>query len=181
MSAFVNALFQWKRAFRFFPFVGILAAVAAMLLVGCGARDQRADLVLLNGAEPESIDPQILSGQPDGRVGGALFEGLLQFDAKTGDAIPAIAERYDVSPDGLTYTFHLRTNALWSTGERIIAEDFVLSWRRALAPETAADYAGQLFYIRNAEPYFLGQTNSTTGKRYSVEEVAVKALDDRTL
>ncbi len=181
MSAFANALFQWKRAFRFLSCANILAAVAAVILVGCGTRDQRADLILLNGAEPETIDPHIVTGQPDGRVSGSLFEGLLQFDAKTGDPIPAIAERHEVSPDGITYTFHLRTNALWSTGERITAEDFVQSWRRALAPETAADYAGQLFYIRNAEAYCTGKTNAATGKRYTAEDVAVKATDDRTL
>jgi oligopeptide transport system substrate-binding protein len=143
--------------------------------------ERRADIVLINGGEPESIDPHIVTGQLDGRVAGALFEGLMQFDPRTGSPIPAIAERYERSSDGLTYTFHLRSNALWSTGQRITADDFVWSWRRALAPETAADYAGQLFYIRNAEAYCLGKTNTATGRRYVAEDVDFRALDDRTL
>ncbi|HMJ89819.1 MAG TPA: peptide ABC transporter substrate-binding protein [Candidatus Acidoferrum sp.] len=175
MSAFANALFHVKRAFHFFA-IGL-----AVLLVGCKAREQRADLVLINGVEPETIDPHVLTGQADGRVAGALFDGLMQFDPKTGDAVPGIAERFEISPDGLTYTFHLRTNAAWSTGDRITAEDCVLSWRRAVTPETVADYAGQLFYIRNAEAYFLGRTNASTGKRYTAEDIAMQALDDHTM
>ena len=144
-------------------------------------REQRADIVIINGGEPESVDPHIVTGQLDGRVSSALFDGLLQFDPRTGDPVPAIAERYDVSPNGLIYTFHLRSNATWSTGEPITAHDFVWSWQRVLAPATAADYAGQLFYIRNAQAYCTGLTNATTGRRYSAEDVAVRALNDRTL
>jgi oligopeptide transport system substrate-binding protein len=176
MSAFVNALFHWKRAFHF---LGILALVC--IASNCSRREQRADLVLLNGAEPQSLDPHIVTGQPDGRVSGCMFEGLLQFDPKTGDPVPAIAERYDVSPDAKVYTFHLRTNALWSNGERITAEDFVYSWRRALDPRTGADYAMQLFQVWNAENFTTGATNPTTGKRYTAEDVGVRAIDDRTL
>ena len=176
MKVFASALFRRKRAFRF-----IWLCCAVFAFSGCTRHEPRADLVLVNGAEPQSLDPAIVSGQPDGRVAGALFEGLLQFDAHTGDPIPAIAERYDVSTDGLVYTFHLRSNAMWSTGERITAQEFVWSWRRALAPETAADYSGQLFYIRNAEGYCTGQTNPATGKRFTAEDVAVQAPDDGTL
>ena len=50
---------------------------------------------------------------------------------------PAIAERWEISPDGRVYTFHLRTNAVWSTGEPITAEDVVYSWRRVVNPATA--------------------------------------------
>jgi len=177
MNRFANALLLRRRAFRF------SASVLFVLLLcsACSRREPRADLVLVNGAEPQSLDPAIVSGQPDGRAASSLFEGLLQFDPKYGEPIPAIAERYDLSPDGLTYTFHLRSNALWSTGEPITAQDFVWSWRRAAAPETAADYAGQLFYIKNAEAYCTGQTNPITGRRYTGEDMGVRALDDRTL
>jgi oligopeptide transport system substrate-binding protein len=177
MKRFGNALFRWKRAFRFFSTV----LFCALFVLGCGRRAPRADLVFINGGEPETLDPAVAVGQLDGRVSESLFEGLLQFDPQTGDAIPAIAERYDLSLDGLVYTFHLRTNALWSTGEPITAHDFVWSWRRVLAPETAADYAGQLFYVRNAEAYCTGKTNAATGQRYTAEDVAVRALDSRTL
>ena len=202
MKCFGNALFEQKRAFRFpgsrisrceemlalqrtrqsfLTSTATMAIVTVLLLTGCTRREPRADLVFINGGEPESIDPAIAVGQLDGRISETLFEGLLQFHPESGDAVPAIAERYDVSPDGLTYTFHLRTNALWSTGERITAHDFVWSWLRVLAPETASDYAGQLFYVRNAEGYCTGKTNPATGRRYTTNEVAIRALDDRTL
>ena len=177
MKVLASALFRRKRAFR----ILIAALACGILAAGCMKRQPRADIVIINGGEPESIDPQIVTGQLDGRVAGALFEGLLQFDPRTGYAVPAIAERYEVSSNGLTYTFHLRSNALWSTGEPITARDFVWSWHRALAPETASDYAGQLFYIRNAEAYCLGKTNPVTGRKFTADDVDVHALDDRTL
>jgi len=177
MKCFANALFRWKRAFRFF----LIALSCASLLSGCMKRAPRADIVIINGGEPESVDPHVVTGQLDGRVASALFDGLLQFDPRTGDPVPGIAERYDLSPDGLVYTFHLRSNAMWSTGGPITAHDFVWSWQRVLSPATAADYAGILFYVRNAEAYCTGQTNAATGRRYAAEDVGVRALDDRTL
>lgn len=177
MKCFASALFRWKRAFRLAGTV----FVCVLILCGCMRQEPRADIVILNGGEPESVDPHIVTGQLDGRVSAAMFEGLLQFDPRTGDPIPGIAERYQRSPDGLVYTFYLRSNATWSTGEPITARDFVWSWQRVLAPATAADYAGQLFYIRNAEAYCTGKTNPATGQRYSAKDVAVEAFDDRTL
>src|SRR5208282_5758819 len=85
-------------------------------LTGCDAGDKRADLVILNGAEPESIDPAVITGQLDGRICYALFDGLLHFD-RFGKPRPAIAERWDLSSDGKTYTFHLRSDAKWSNGD----------------------------------------------------------------
>ena len=106
-----------------------LALSAALFLGGCARSEPPADLTIINGAEPESLDPAIITGQPDGRVVGSLFEGLTRIDPKTADALPAIAERWDLSPDGTVYTFHLRSNAVWSTGEPITAQDFVYSWQ----------------------------------------------------
>lgn len=120
------------------------------------------------------LDPAIITGQPDGRVVGSLFEGLTRLDPKTADAVPAIAERWDLSPDGTVYTFHLRSNAVWSTGEPITAPDFVYSWQRVLDPNTASDYAGQLFYIKNGEDFNAGKIKDPT-------QLGVKALDARTL
>ena len=151
-----------------------LALSAALFLSGCASSEPPADLTIINGAEPESLDPAIITGQPDGRVVGSLFEGLTRIDPKTADALPAIAERWDLSPDGTVYTFHLRSNAVWSTGEPITAQDFVYSWQRVLDPNTASDYAGQLFYIKNGEDFNAGKiTNSAL--------LGVKALDARTL
>ena len=108
------------------------------------------------------------------RVVLSLFEGLTRFNPVTADPDPAIAERWDISSDKRTYTFYLRTNAAWSTGEPITAEDFVFSWTRALDPKTACDYANQLFYIRSGEEF-------NTGKLTDSRQLGIKALDPHTL
>jgi oligopeptide transport system substrate-binding protein len=66
-----------------------------------------------------------------------------------------MAESWDVSEDGRTYTFHIRQGAVWSNGDPITAGDFEFSWRRMLHPMTAAEYAYQLWYIRGAKQYTL--------------------------
>ena len=150
-------------------------ALAALLLcaAGCRPAEPKADLVIINGAEPESLDPTIVTGQPDLRVVSALFEGLTRSDPKTGSPVPSLAARWDLSPDGRTYTFHLRSNLAWSTGEPIEAGDFVYSWLRVLNPATAADYAGLLFYVKNAEEF-------NNGKLADPAAVGVRAPDRQT-
>ncbi len=144
-----------------------------ILLCGCGRNDQRADLVLINGAEPETLDPAIITGQPEGRIVNALFEGLCAFD-KTGKAVPGVAERWEISEDGKSYTFHLRADARWSDGTPVTAHDFVASWKRTLSPATASAYNYLLFPIRGAQAFAEEKT-----KDFS--EVGVKAFDERTL
>jgi oligopeptide transport system substrate-binding protein len=91
------------------------------------------------------------------RITKALFEGLVRLDPEEARPSPGLAERWDISSDGTVYTFHLRTNLAWSTGGAISSADVLYSWRRALDPATAADYAGQLFYIKNAERFYNGE------------------------
>ena len=98
-------------------------------------------MTIINHAEPDSLDPAIIVSQPDMRIVRGMFEGLLRLDPKTARPIPGLAKSWDISPDGKTYTFHLRTNLVWSTGEPITADDVVYSWIRALKPSTASDYA----------------------------------------
>ncbi|MBU6400150.1 MAG: peptide ABC transporter substrate-binding protein [Verrucomicrobia bacterium] len=141
---------------------------------GCVRREPRADLVILNGAEIESLDPAIVTGQPDLRAVAALFEGLLRNDPANGQPIPGLAGRWDISSDGRVYTFHLRPDAVWSTGEPITAADVVYSWHRVLDPATASDYAGQLFPVRNAEAY-------NSGRLKDPGQVGVRALDPHTV
>lgn len=156
----------------FLPFLPALV-VAAWLLGGCSRTRERADLVFINGAEPETIDPAIVTDQVSMRVAAALFEGLCR-NGVDGKPEPAVAERWEVSHDRKTYTFHLRPGVVWSHGDPVTARDFVFSWRRALEPATAADYASQLFIIRNARAY-------NEGALKDFGEVGVRAIDDRTL
>jgi oligopeptide transport system substrate-binding protein len=150
------------------------AALVLMPVAGCMRHEARADLVIINGAEPESLDPAIITGQPDMRVVTGIFEGLTRLDPKTARAIPGLAEKWEISPDGLIYTFHLRTNLVWSTGEPITADDVIYSWLRALDPATASDYAGQLYFLKNGEEY-------NTGKIKDPSLVGARALDRYTV
>ena len=108
------------------------------------------------------------------RLTRGLFEGLTRLNPQSAQPEPGLAQSWDLSPDAKTYTFHLRPNLAWSTGEPITAADLVYSWRRILDPKTGADYAGQLFFVNNAEAY-------CTGKITDPDQVAVRALDDRTV
>jgi oligopeptide transport system substrate-binding protein len=132
-----------------------------------------ADLTLCNGDEPQTLDPAIVTGQLEGRICLALFEGLTTRDAK-GNIIPGMAEKWEVSPEGLTYTFHLRPGIKWSNGEALTSYDFLNSWERVLNPLTASEYAYQLYYLVNGEAY-------GTGKLTDFSQVGVKAPDDHTL
>jgi oligopeptide transport system substrate-binding protein len=127
-----------------------------------------------NGAEPETIDPGLMSGQPDGRVARILFEGLTVPDPKTLEPLPGQAYRWDISADGLTYTFHLRPGLRWTDGVPITARDFVWSWMRVLEPKSAARYAGLLYMIENAEAF----NKDTLGRP---PRVGIDAPDDSTL
>jgi len=151
-----------------------LVLVSSFFISGCIRSEAPADVTILNGAEPQSLDPAILTGQADMRVAIGLFEGVLRLDPKTARPIPGLAEGWDVSPDGKTYTFHLRTNLVWSTGGPILADDVVYSWMRMLDPSTASEYAGLFYYITNAEAF-----NTGTIKDSSL--VGIRKLDPYTV
>jgi len=133
----------------------------------------RADLVMINGAEPEVLDPALVTAQATGRIAYALLEGLTSFDSDA-KPVPAVADHWEISPDGLHYTFHLRREARWSNGDPVVSGDFLYSWRRTLLPETASEYSSQLYYLRNAKPF-------NEGKLKDFSEVGVRAPDDYTL
>ena len=148
-------------------------AILALALASCGEDSSRGDLVFVNGAEPETLDPSIITGQPEGRIVNALFEGLCAYD-ENGQAVPGVAERWEVSPDGKTYSFHLRADAKWSDGSPLTAEDFVRSWQRTLTPSTGSQYNYQLYPIKNAQAF-------AEGKITDFSQVGVRAADPRAL
>ena len=108
----------------------------------------------VNGDEPASLDPHISNSQPEARLYMALFEGLVEYHPKTLEPEPALAERWDINGDSSEFTFHLRQNGRWSNGDPIDANDFVYSFRRALAKETASRNASHGMYIRYAQAYY---------------------------
>jgi oligopeptide transport system substrate-binding protein len=141
---------------------------------GCFRREPPADITIINRAEPDSLDPVIIVSQPDMRVVRGLFEGVTRLDPKTAQPIPGLAKSWDLSPDGKTYTFHLRTNLVWSTGEPITADDVVYSWIRALEPKTASDYAFAFKQVKNGEDF-------NAGKITDPSLVGIHALDKYTV
>lgn len=137
----------------------IIAGCTASASVGFfGKADPPRANVLryITGDEPESIDPHKTTGQPESRILMALYEGLVEYDPRTMDPIPAIAERWDENNDSSEFCFHLRKNARWSNGDPITAKDFVYSFRRALNPATRARGASLGYYLRYAEAYNSG-------------------------
>ena len=131
--------------------------VAALGLVvvtfSASAREQRADLVFVNGTEPKTLDPQKMTGVPEGRLADAVFEGLTYRDNDSHRPLPGSAASWDISPDGRRYTFHMRKEARWTDGKRVTAHDFAWSWKRLQEPETTSEYAYLLHCVRHAEAY----------------------------
>jgi oligopeptide transport system substrate-binding protein len=130
------------------------------------------------GADPKTIDPQLNSATDGSTIIHNAFEGLMRED-ENAKIIPGTAEKYEISDDGTVYTFHLRDNAKWSDGKPVVAGDFVYAWNRALNPEVAAEYAYQLFYIKNGAAYY--NQEKIGDKVATAEDVGVKAIDDKTL
>jgi oligopeptide transport system substrate-binding protein len=144
-----------------------VVAIAALLFSGISCRvvattgefygstkpPQRNILRYVNGDEPESLDPPVSSGQPEARIYMALYQGLVEYDPKTLNPIPALAERWDVNNDSSEFVFHMRRNARWSNGDPITAQDFVYSLRRGLAPVLASKNAYLAYYITYAQAY----------------------------
>ncbi len=158
-----------------------VVAAAALLSAACGRRATPADaavaertLLVTNPAEPSTLDPHLVTAGTEFDLVAALFEGLCVLDPRTSRPEPAAAERWEVSADGLTYTFHLRRDARWSDGRPVTARDFVAAWRRALAPSLAAENAYLLYPLRHAEA--LNQ-----GRLADASQLGAEALDDHTL
>ena len=119
---------------------------------------------------PTTLDPTKGQSIGDNEIQHAITEGLTRNTA--GDVKPGIAESWDESEDGLTYTFHLRKDAKWSDGEPITAGDFEYSWKRLVNPETASPYAFIGDCLKNGQAIEQGNMD--------VEELGVKAVDDNT-
>jgi oligopeptide transport system substrate-binding protein len=168
------------RIVRLGPLIALLALIA-VTVAGCGRRETAAEaglrtqtLLLGNLAEPADLDPQTITAWTDANIDYALFEGLTAIDEQTSQPVPAAAERWEVSPDGLVYTFHLRPSGRWSNGDPVTAGDFVYSFRRILTPAFAAGYAYMLWPIKNAHAF-------NAGKIADFSLVGVKAPDATTL
>ena len=151
------------------------AAQAAGSDASGSAQASTSDLNVMLETPVESLDPQQATDGTSFEVIADYTDGLMQMDAD-GKSVPAIAESYDVSTDGLTYTFHLRKDAKWSNGDPVTAADFVFGWQRAVDPSVASEYAYMLSdigQVKNAAEIIAGKKDKA--------ELGVKAVDDTTL
>ena len=123
-------------------------------------------------ADPRTIDPSRTTEVAAALVIMNCFEGLMGFDAD-GKLVPVAAESYEVSTDGLIYTFKLRKDGKWSNGDTVTAKDFVYSWKRVLEPGVATEYASEMYIVKNGKSYNEGTAEDS--------ELGIKALDDYTL
>lgn len=150
-----------------------LLPIVSLVLAGCasGGNDSANVLRVGNGAEVQDLDPHMVSGVSEYRVLSALFEGLTDLDPKTLEPVPAVAESWTVSEDGLTYTFTLRHDARWSNGDPVTSQDFAYSWQRMLSPGLAAEYAYLLHCLKNGKAF-------NEGRITDFAEVGVKVLGE---
>jgi len=136
------------------------------------AAEAKPQVLKLNlHSEPPTADPGISEDTTSAAIIRATFDGLTRIGAD-GKAHESAAESYTISEDMLTYTFKIR-DAKWSNGDPVTAKDFEYAWKRALDPVTASNYAYQLYYVKNGE--------KANKKEVSLDDVGVKALDDKTL
>ncbi len=125
-----------------------------------------------NGAEPRHIDPGKCSESSGGEIANNLFSGLTDYDPATSAPVPDLATSWDISPDGLVYTFHLRPSQ-WNDGTPLTAHDFEWSWKRVLRPETESVYTSILSDIKGVSAVTQGSA--------SPDSIGVHAIDDHTL
>jgi oligopeptide transport system substrate-binding protein len=186
------------------PILALLTLVVTILALDRPA--PRADFTFINRGDVSTLDPAIISWQQDNRVARLISEGLTRSDPFTHNFAvePAVAERWDVCPDGRDYTFYIRAGARWSNGNAVHASDFVYSWRRSMLPDLAGDYVKLYEVIEGAKEFiewrtealarFASDATLTDQTRPAAAQalwretlaqfeslVQVRALDDRTL
>jgi len=159
-------------------FSGLVSSVVLSLVFSLApSKSGRDEFTFGNEAEPESIDPHVATGVPDNNIVTQLFEGLVRREANWSSIQPGLAEFLPApTNNGKTYRFKLRSNAQWSDGSALTADDFVYGWLRAMNPKTLGSYSYWLTdYIEGAAEYAKNPTPENAKK------VGVQAIDSRTL
>ena len=158
----------------------LAAGVSIGLLLSCGGpsgTDRRTLVDSRDQYDPRSLDPALSTDVPTGRAVGYLFDGLTRFTADA-RVEPALAERWDVSPDGLTYTFHLRRGVVFHDGSPFNARHVAGSWQRVLDPAVKGGRGWPLYPILGAEDYAGGKTKSIAGLSIPNDSTVVARLKE---
>ena len=150
-----------------------LALCALTLVFACAAAMADASITFQMGGEPECMDPTINDYSSGSYALQSLFRGLYKYDAD-GALVPAMAESYEVSEDGCTYTFKLKEGLKWSDGSPLTAHDFEYSWKRVLNPDVGSETAYTLYsVIKDGYECFVSKT-------VAADDLPIRALDDTT-
>lgn len=123
-------------------------------------------------SEPPTLDWSLATDNVSIAILHNVMEGLAGFDKKL-QPVPALAAKWNVSKDGLTYTYTLKDGLQWSDGAPVTAQHFWDSWERALNPKTASEYAYFLFDVEGAKDY-------NDGKLKDPSKLGIKAVDAKT-
>ena len=178
--------------------VAALAIAGAMALSGCGGSKSGGDgtksgdttqtaagkkiLTIQLGPDVESIDPALNSAVDGANYILFAFDNLLKMD-KDGKVVPSLAQKYEVSDDQLTWTFHLRDGLKWSDGSALTANDFVYSWQRLVDPNVAAPYAQTVLGMVEGYDDAVGKPDADGNTTVDPDptKLKVEATDDKTL
>ena len=168
----------------------LIAAAAAIMLLAAGCTavvapspssavgTEPATVRVNLDAQPTTLDPNLIQDVYSAEIVEQMFLGLTNINGETGEIEPELATSWDISEDGLTWTFHMRDDVKWSDGKPVTAKDVEYSVRRAIMPETASPYAYALYIVKNT--LGINQTAIPTDT-YDIESLGVKALDDVTV
>ncbi len=152
--------------------VMMIVAMVASLSIGCKKAEAAGGVMRLRIDQPVSLDPPNCYESEGIQVARQIWDGLFDYDPETLEIKNELCDKWEVSDDGLVYTFNLVKNAKFHDGSPVTAQDFVYSWTRAVLAETASYLAYHLAAIMGYEACQDGTATTLEG---------VKALDDYTL
>jgi peptide/nickel transport system substrate-binding protein/oligopeptide transport system substrate-binding protein len=159
---------------------GLLRAFVVLSAIACSGTAASSDRVIVDSrdeSDPRSLDPSLSTDVPTGRAVAYLFDGLTAFDAAA-NVKPALAERWDISPDGRVYTFHLRQGVKFHDGTPFTARHVRSSWLRVLDPKAKSGRGEPLYPIRGAREYAQGTGRSLDGVVIRDDSTVVVTLNE---
>ena len=151
----------------------LIAFMMTFVIFSCGSSSANKQIVINLIEEGSTMDTTLMTSQVAGTISSFLNEGLTKVNPETKVVEPALAEKWEVSEDGLEWTIHLKDGLKWSDGSDLTANDFKYAWLRALDPNVASEYAYMLFPIKNGENFNSGKVSS--------DEVGIEVVDAKTL
>ena len=158
-------------------FLILFTATIVVLLNGCSKdtiTKSNQKLVTYNvQTAPKTIDQQLGTSLSEAQIDAMCLEGLLVLGPDNGNILPGVAKTWNVSKDGIVWTFNLRKDSVWSNGDPVTTHDFNFAYKRALEPKTASQYAYMFYNIKNAQQY-------NSGKIKDFSKVGIKVIDDYT-